>query len=182
MKTQTKYRKNMKPVFYKKEKNTSVHSLIDDLQSKDGLLRQSAREKLVSMGRGVVPYLEDLIKHPDTTLRWEAIKALGRIADPGSAPLLIYALYDKDEDVRWVAAEGLIAIGANAMKSLLDELIKNPESFFLRKGAHHYFAVLREYGEYPELIDLITALHGPDAKIHTPVAAVNMLKALHRIR
>ncbi len=167
---------------YYKTRHSSVHSLIADLQSSDGLVRQSAREKLVSMGRGAVGYLEDLVTHKDASLRWEAIKALGHIADPGSVPLLIAALYDKDEDVRWVAAEGLVAIGPYAMRPLLVELIRNPGSLLLRKGAHHYFAVSSEYQDNPELIDLITALQGPNAKIHTPAAAEHMLKVLQRQR
>src|SRR5208337_4736626 len=119
---QIKQQQNIQSAYYK-TRHSSIHSLIEDLQSNDGLLRQSAREKLVSMGRGVVSALENLVSHKDASLRWEAVKALGHIADPGSVPLFIGALYDKDEDVRWVAAEGLVAIGSHAMRPLLIELI-----------------------------------------------------------
>jgi HEAT repeat protein len=183
MNVKTGYGKNQKPVYYYKNKrvnNREIQSLIGDLHSSEGLIRQDAREKLVEMGPKAVEYLKDLTHHHDAIVRWEAVKTLSQIADPGSIPLLIDALYDKDEDVRWVAGEGLIAIGAPAIKPLLDELIKNSESFFLRKGAHHFFTGSHDYRDYPEIFDLISALDGPDAKIHTPAAARLVLQALSK--
>jgi len=175
------YKKNRKPVYYhKKVKDREIQSLIKDLQSKDGLARQYAREKLVSMGRKVAERLADLLNHPDVILRWEAVKTLSQIADPDSIPLLITALYDKDEDIRWVAGEGLIAIGFPVINPLLDELIKNPGSFFLRKGAHHFFTGSHDYRDYPEISDLISALDAPNAKINTPGAARMVRQALAR--
>jgi HEAT repeat protein len=177
------YGKNHKPVYYYKNKranNREIQSLIKDLHSSEGLIRQDAREKLVEMGPKVVEYLKDLTHHHDAIVRWEAVKTLSQIADPGSIPILIDALYDKDEDVRWVAGEGLIAIGTPVVKPLLDELIRNSESFFLRKGAHHFFTGSHDYRNHPEIFDLISALDGPDAKIHTPAAAKMVQQALSR--
>ncbi len=163
----------------KNEKHDAINTLVLKLNSRNGLIRKWARRKLVSIGTPAVSQLAELIKQPAAHLRWEAVKAMKQIADPNSIPLFITLLDDKYEEVRWIAAEGLIAIGAQAIKPLLQELAKNSKSVFLRKGAHHYFGMLRELNGSLQFKDLLSALEGQDAELSTPGAAEKLLLAMN---
>jgi HEAT repeat protein len=55
-------------------------------------------------------------------VRWEAAKALGQIGDKSATEALTKALEDNEFDVRWLAAEGLIIIGRDSIKLLLEAL------------------------------------------------------------
>ena len=162
----------------KDEEYYKIHPLILDLKSKSGLKRQNARETLVSIGAPAVSYLAELIDRPSATLRWEIVKTLGQIADPDSASFFITSLYDKDEEVRWLAAEGLIALGATARVPLLRGMVKNSKSAWLRRGAHHYFRAMREIERSSRYDKLLSALESEDPKLSTPIAAEKLLKAI----
>jgi len=160
------------------EKHDKISPLILKLKSKIGLVRKRARKKLVSIGSPAVSRLAEMIDQPAAKVRWEAVKALGQIADPGTTSLFITALYDKDEEVRWLAVEGLIALGIHSMEPLLQELVKNSGSLLLRKGAHHYFSAIKELNESLRFNDLLSALEGQDAELNTPVAVEKLLKVM----
>lgn len=171
-------KKKQKSALTKEDPYNRIHPLILDLKSKDGLVREKARGKLVTIGAPAVSHLAELINQPAATLRWEAIKALGQIADPGSTPLFITALCDKDEEVRWLAAEGLIAVGTHAAGPILEELVKNSKSVLLRNGAHHYFSALQGLNDSLQFSDLLSSLNAEDAELSTPAAAEKLLKAM----
>ena len=67
------------------------------------------------LGKPAVPSLIQLLSHRKPHVRWEAAKALGGIADPIAAFALVNAQKDRDGDVRWLAAEGLAALGRDAL-------------------------------------------------------------------
>jgi len=89
--------------------------LMDALRSTSGVRRQTARCELVAIGSPAVPFLVGALLDGDNRVRWEAAKALGTIADPRSGPGLVRALRDDRIEVQWLAAEGLIAIGREAI-------------------------------------------------------------------
>jgi hypothetical protein len=60
--------------------------------------------------------------------RWEAAKALSEIADPLAATALVNALEDDDADIRWVASEGLTALGRDGLEPLLAALLERAGS------------------------------------------------------
>ncbi len=91
------------------QNNPGVWALI--LATKDGLQRQATRENLVAMDRDATPVFLRLLENPDSRVRWEAALAPKHLADPAAAEALVEALKDENGDVRWVAAEGLGAIG-----------------------------------------------------------------------
>ena len=123
--------------------DTSIESLNEMLASKDGLLRQKARESLVALGTPAVPSLVHALGHSKSDqVRWEAAKALGAIGDPSSIPALVDALSDRDGDVAWVAAEALRTFKMAAWPALLRALINSgPDAVSFREGCHH---VLRD--------------------------------------
>ena len=115
----------------------AIRSLVMVLASTDEMLRQTARRSLVAIGRQAIEPLTKALKEPHQDLRWEAAKALGEIRDPSAAPALVEALEDSVYSVRWLAAQGLINIGVAGAPFILRALIHNPESGWLREGAHH---------------------------------------------
>ncbi len=77
---------------------------------------------------------------------------------PQATERLIKALTDKVFDVRWLAADGLIAIGKTVMAPLLREIMRNPESVSLREGAHHILHELNNESIAPVINPLLHAL------------------------
>jgi HEAT repeat protein len=162
----------------RKDSKGKIESWISDLGSDDGLVRQKAREHLVKMGNRVTEHLVELLKSRESVLRWEAAKALEEIADPAAALPLVCALEDEEYDVRWLAAEGLIAIGQKALPPLLDALIEDAESLRLREGAHHVLRNVHKASLKSVVVPLIKALEDPDAEEKVPGATYDVLKVL----
>lgn len=68
--------------------DTNIESLMELLSSKDGMVRQKARESIVAAGRPAVPPLTRILLHsPSKQVRWEAGKALGAIGDGRNATM-----------------------------------------------------------------------------------------------
>jgi hypothetical protein len=119
-----------------------------------------------------------LLHDPDHEVRWEAAKALGEIADPRSAPALVETLEDAGFDIRWLAAEGLIALGKAGLEPLLEALPKKADSVYLREGAHHVMYDLAHKGFRDQLAPVMAALEGVDPEIEIREPARKALQAL----
>lgn len=113
-----------------------IHIWTAALESENGVARQAARERLVHVGPSVAPSLTRLLEDPRAQVRWEAAMTLKELNDPLCVSGLVKALGDEDEGVRWVAAEGLAAIGRPSVEPLLEVLIHGADSFQLRDAAH----------------------------------------------
>jgi HEAT repeat protein len=131
-------------------------SSIADLYSTEGGVRREARETLTFVGRQAVRHWIPLLKGPDAEIRREAPKVLADIADARACLDLVAALEDPDFGVRWLAAEGLISIGRNALRPLMKALTKRSGSAWLREGAHHVLHDLA--GKDLEVEDLVRSV------------------------
>ena len=161
-----------------KKPNATIASLMCDLASRDGTVRQRAREKLVGIGKPAVPALTERLWATGSQLRWEAGKALIEIADGRAARALVACLEDKDAGTRWVAAEALIALKHDALVPLLEALIDQSDSVWVREGAHHVLHDLAE-GELREILGpVLAALEGPAPDTVAPVFAAEALEEL----
>jgi HEAT repeat protein len=159
----------------------SIGSLISDLASDDGWVRETARLSLVGIGSRAVAALIEALGDPHRRVRWEAAKALEQIANPQAAPALVGALEDKEFSVRWLAAEGLVAIGSEALGPLLRALIERSDSVWLREGAHHVLHDLHNLARRrlgPMLKPLLAALEDLEPTLGVPMAARAALEAL----
>ena len=96
--------------------------LIDALSSKDGMARMRARETLVLMGSAAGPALRAAEASGNKRVRWEAVKALAALADPADLARFVALLDDPDSDLRWLAATGLIGLGPQAARPVLQAL------------------------------------------------------------
>jgi HEAT repeat protein len=147
-----------------------IKNNIMKLADKDGIIREKARKKLVKIGAPVIDFLAEMETHPKDVARWEAVKALSEIRDPIATPLLVNALEDKDGDVRWLAAEGLAALGKKGVKAVLEAMLTFPDTILLRKGAHHVLARFAETSKDPIIGELLQILNDPDADLKMPLA------------
>jgi len=151
------------------------------LESEDGMLRQSAREALVSLGAAAVTPLARALENAKLKqVRWEAAKALGVMGQARAIPALVAALEDSDSDVIWLAAEALNGFGKEAWPALLKALvIEGTESVILRQGAHHVFANQEESKGDGALALLQTALEPGALPETAPMAAQELLRQLN---
>ena len=152
-------------------KEPSIETLINTLSSLKDKPREGARHTLVAMGKAAVPSLIEALKKKNTLTRWEAAKALGEIADPETAPVLVKALEDEEFDVRWLAAEGLIKMNINGLKPLIEALEHRGDSVLLREGAHHVFHDLAKGGLRKSLAPVLAALEALEPGEGVPWAA-----------
>lgn len=160
---------------------TNLESLMDMLASKDGVIRQNAREALVTLGKPAVSSLtQALLNSSSVQVRWEAAKALGSINDTRSIAPLVKALEDSDPDVAWLAADALMPYKKTAWPPLLQALINSrSDSVLLRKGAHHVLVDQKEDGFNELLTTLLKALESSSAPESSAAAAHDILKKMN---
>jgi HEAT repeat protein len=152
-------------------KPKTIDSLIDNLASSDGFLRIKARQSLAAMGKQAVGRMVEALKNKKHWVRWEAAKTLAEIGDPAAALALINALEDDEFDVRWLAAEGLIHIGTKAVEPLLKVLTEQPDSLWLREGAHHVLHDLPESNFKQSVKPVLAALEDVQPSLEVALAA-----------
>jgi HEAT repeat protein len=156
-----------------------ITTLVDQLGDHDGLKRQKARASLVSLDGSAVPSLIKALSDPSRDVRWEAVKALGDIADPSAAPALVEALEDERFGVRWLAAEALIALGPGAaLPPLMQALSRSSDSVWLRQGAHHILRTLARDGLPQSVQPVLSALEDVEPAVQCPPLAERAGKSL----
>jgi HEAT repeat protein len=156
----------------------TIASLVDALASTDGMERQAAREKLEEIRRPAVPFVVRALQSPSEHARWEAAKALSKIADSSAAPALVCTLEDEKSAVRWLAATALINLGRDALVPLLRGLEGNSDSIWFRDGAHHVLRSLIREGVADEAVPVLEALEDLEPCIEAPIAAYHVLEDL----
>ena len=159
----------------------TIDALIAKLSDPDGEVRKRASFALVRFGSAAVDPLIRACNTPDHRVCWEMCKTLSLIGDPAAVPVFIKALEDDHFEIRWMAAEGLIAIGRKqpeSLKALLHALVQHPNSFGLREGAHHVFHDLVVYHGRTEFKPLVSTLASFDWTAKTPAAVNEVLDNL----
>ena len=153
----------------------AVNTLLNDLACNDVYKCRRARRELVEMGDVAVPYLVDVLNHRKSWVRWESAKALGQIPGAAATQALVVALGNNNFDVRWLAAEGLIDRGREALKPLMKALIEGSDSVALREGAHHVLFDL-SHGNLRELVlPVLEALEDVEPSLGVPLKARALL-------
>jgi HEAT repeat protein len=161
----------------------AVGPLVAALSQDDGLLRERAREALAKFGHLAVAPLTELLTAEEDRTRWEAAKTLAEIADPAAAPALVRALEDENGGVRWLAGEGLIALGKAGLPPLLEALVERSDSVWLRKGAHHVLrSVPTDDGLWAAVAPVLDALEDVQPDIGVIEPAHVALQQLRRPR
>jgi hypothetical protein len=120
-------------------------ALIADLTSSDLEKRLNAQHGLVDRGRAAVPALLEALKDNDPDVRNRSAQMLTVIADPVTATALAAMLSDDEASVRWVAAEGLIALGLVGVRAGLQALVEaDTISQQLKDAVRHILLKVRD--------------------------------------
>jgi HEAT repeat protein len=157
------------------EPGDSVSRLIQNLSSGTGVERERGRAALVALGGPAVGPLLQAFASADERGRLEICKALTEIADPAAAHLLIQSLEDHHQDLRWIAAEGLLNIGGPAVEPLLVALIDRASAHTILDGAGHVLRGLSRRVSRTIFDPVLAAVHGPEPGVSVPLAAQTAL-------
>jgi hypothetical protein len=160
----------------------NLTSLIkESLDSKNSVKKLAARSTLVGMGKSITPKLHKLLNSENGLLRMEAAKIVELIADRRSIPFLINLLGDKEFEIRWIAAEGLIKIGRPAILPLLKSIRDGKSSLILNKGAHHVLLSLLNENEKNKLMSFLLSLDDVQELGETaPIEASEAIKTIFK--
>lgn len=121
----------------KHNSDESIKDLITNLGDEDGMIRLHARQKLVHRGDSAVKELIEAFQQTNDFAHFEAAKALSQIGSIETIDCFTKAFEDEEFRVRWVAAEGLIAIGRDSIIPVLELLKKSSNIIWIREGVHH---------------------------------------------
>lgn len=162
----------IKSVLQAPNSKKNIQTWIKDLGSPNETERLKARSQLTREGGNAVPGLIQALSTGNQHARWEAAKALAILREPSSAPALVHALEDQDHDVRWAAMEALIALDRAGLEPLLQTLMKDFDSVWLREGAHHILNVLKKKRQLRQpSLTILRALEGVEPEVTVAWAA-----------
>ncbi len=163
--------------------DSDIPSLIKFLGDADGFIRMHARTALICIGKPAVPDLINSLSDADPQMRWQVIKVLEGIGDPDSASALVQCLKDENAGVRWAASEAMIVLEKAALPPLLEALLHDYDSIWLRQGAHHILHVLKDSGKLNEVEGAVfEALEDVEPTAAVPWAAERALETLRYIK
>ncbi len=156
-----------------------IPSLIKQLSDSDGFVRMQAREVLTCIGAPAVTELIHTLSNANSQLRWQVIKVLDSIQDPAAVHVLVEQLKDENAGIRWVASDALIALRRDAIPPLLEALMRDFDSLWLRQSAHHILHVTRDAGKLNEAEEKVfEALEDVEPAVAVPWAAEKALESL----
>ncbi len=159
--------------------NSDTQSLIKQLSSAEGFTRIQAREALTCIGKPALLELLKTLATANIQLRWEIIKVLEGIGDPTTIPVLVGQLKNDHAGVRWAASNALIGMGRESIPALLDALMRDFDSLWLRQSAHHILHVLKDDGRlYDAEEKVFQALEDVEPSASVPWAAERALESL----
>ncbi len=110
--------------------------------------------------------------------REQAIHQLGHSPTPDVINHLIKLLEDNADGVRWAASTALIECSDAALKPLLQALLDQHDSVWLRRGAYRVFHDTKSFKVQQATGEVVKALTGPAAESTTTDAAARALMKL----
>lgn len=113
----------------------------------------------------------------DVYVREKALHVLAGHPTPANLARLVQALEDPKASVRWVAADVLAHLGDIALPPLLNKLVDEHNSVWLREGAYHVCSHSSSPVVHEQTQELQEALRGPAAEVATTDAACKLLYA-----
>ena len=158
---------------------STFRTRIADLASRDVGMRREARRALLEIGTPAVEPLLEALPRRAGEARPEIFKVLRSIADPAAVDVFLRALEDEDAEVRWIAAEGLVALGRVGLVRLLEELTEYPETEWKLRGAHHVLSAHLRSPRFNQIVGPVLRAFTSDVyRIELPRAALEALNLL----
>jgi hypothetical protein len=89
---------------------------------------------------------------------------------------------DRNSDVRWLAAEGVAALGPDGLPALLAALLERARSSLFCEAAHHVCHTLVKRKKFgPILRPILVALKNSEPEVAVPSAAYAALAKLRTL-
>lgn len=133
--------------------------------------RTNALVALVKIGPPATWHLIQALTPSGPLARQEALRALCDLADPDAADTFIACLEDEDSTCRWLAAEGLAALGELGLARTLDLLLEYPPTDHVRRGTHHVLSHLEKNGFAEVVRPVLAAYASVHSQTDLPAAA-----------
>ena len=157
---------------------SAIPGLIASLANADPRARRRAGNDLIAAGPLAVSALTQALEDRNPYVRSEATRALGHIRDAAVADALVKRLEDENREVRWTAAEGLVALGKDGLIAVLRAMVQERESVRRRASAHHVLRALAK-GDLEDIVrPVLAAIDGVEPSLTVPLAAH---AALHQL-
>ncbi|MFN2194697.1 MAG: HEAT repeat domain-containing protein [Anaerolineales bacterium] len=145
-----------------------LYALVAELTCGEEARAEKAAEEIASLQADAIPVLQSLLNSQDEDTRWWATRTLGAIKNPNVTPLLLRALRDQEESVRYCAAVALREQpDATAIPALITQL-GSSDPIFTRLAADALAAIgtpatpaliaVFENGTNTEVISAVRAL------------------------
>jgi len=109
------------------------------LAHRDADVREAAYDALRDLGPRVLPALDAATGDRDRDVRWFAYEVAASLEDVAAIPVLLRGLRDEDFSIRWVASNGLIAIGPASVRPLLEALVTERPTLSFHSAARRIF-------------------------------------------
>jgi len=140
--------------------------------------RKASRAFVYSVDVAAIDYITDALVDEDSTVKCNAIEAIGNIGGEKDALLLILLLKDSDIDVRKIAAEVMVKIiGEKAVKYILP-LLSDKDRGVRKKAVE----LLTNIGSAACIDPIINILKDPDQEVcEEAIASAGRLKDLRGI-
>jgi len=152
-----------------------VLPLVSALTMNREKLHREARRALIGMGELAEPAWVDLLKHPDSHIRWEAARGLGDIGDARAAPILVEGLLDSNYAVRWATADVLARLGESAVPAMLKFISYRIMTERSRQAAYHALHGIKSRETRARLEPLLNALRNSTASGEVSTIAHRLL-------
>lgn len=168
--------------------NKSIDEIIKELSAPGADNRRSAALILGNTkkkDKRIVPALIKTLNDPDSDVRWNVAKALGKIGDPQAVPALIEGCEDPDKDVREDMVEALGWIGdKRAVKPVIKSL--DDEYLSVRMAAAEALGTLKDPRAIPPLVKALKDSH-PEvrkdaAKALAKIGNKSVIKPLEQLK
>ena len=154
--------------------NTNEHTIVDAIrrlghpdkeqrEDAERLLREATPAPTWALIQATYPVVDDT--------RQNALKLLVDLAAPEAVDTFVEHLEDPASACRWLAAEGLVALGATGLERTLDLLREYPKTDWLLRGIHHVLSGLEKKGFAQIASPVLHAYQAKAPEIELPAAA-----------
>ncbi len=100
----------------------TIPVLIRHFQDTDENVRRECSSAVAKTGNTAIPFIQNMIFHPNHLIRISSIRSLGEISDPAGIPLATRSLNDTDENVRREAMDALLKFSNFMFNFLMMEI------------------------------------------------------------
>ncbi|TME05602.1 MAG: hypothetical protein E6I80_16815 [Chloroflexi bacterium] len=158
----------------------AVPALLNALRGADEQLGSIIFSSLVRLGHLAVPVLIEASNSSSAWMRWNSVRALGKINDGRALSVLAKALSDTDHSVAWMAAKGLVQYGKKSVGPVLQLLTTAETTPWLVETAS--FVLTDQYLHNPKfkpyLEPVVKNMRGVAYQVSTPHSAQKALADL----